>query len=194
MQHFLMILTSSSWALARSEPDNDFNSLSLTSLMIRALSITSLHEPNLTGRAACYSSPTDLVLAALECGGADCCWFVVDDGGSGHLIGWVVLAPDSPSKMLGGLLWLMFLSSRPYPVLQDWWVLWLINALWLGVSLVPKCGPATCALLLLRQRCKIWVLSSCSEDGLQLFNRLFTNCFLLLVCIWSMYCYCYEYK
>jgi hypothetical protein len=48
---------------------------------------------------------------ALECGGADLYSFVVDGGGSGCLIGGVVLALDPALKMLGGLLRPMFLSS-----------------------------------------------------------------------------------
>jgi hypothetical protein len=40
----------------------------------------------------------------LECGGEDCCWFVVDGGGSGRLIGEVAIAPDSVLKMLRRLI------------------------------------------------------------------------------------------
>jgi hypothetical protein len=51
-------------------------------------------------------------LAALECGGEDCCWFVVDGGGSGRLIGEVAIAPDSVLKMLRRLIRPIFLINR----------------------------------------------------------------------------------
>jgi hypothetical protein len=97
----------------------------------------------------------DLVLAALEYGGADCCWFVMDNGGSGRLIGGVALASDPALKMLGGLFQPMFLSSSLDPVLRSWWLPRLINALRLGVSSVPKCGQNASALILLRRRKRI---------------------------------------
>jgi hypothetical protein len=45
----------------------------------------------------------------LECGGLDCCVFAEDGGGSGRLKNGVAIAPDPVLKMLGGLLWPMFL-------------------------------------------------------------------------------------
>jgi hypothetical protein len=51
-------------------------------------------------------------LAALECGGEDCCWFVVDGGRSGRLIGEVAIALDSVLKMLRGLIRPIFLINR----------------------------------------------------------------------------------
>jgi hypothetical protein len=55
----------------------------------------------------------------LECGGLDCCVFAKDDGGSGRLKGGVALAPDPMVKMLGGLLWPMFLIGLD-PALRGW--------------------------------------------------------------------------
>jgi hypothetical protein len=57
---------------------------------------------------------------------------VCEDGrGSGCLYGGVALAPGPALKRLGGLLRPMFLIG-PDPVLQGWWLLRLVNALWLG--------------------------------------------------------------
>jgi hypothetical protein len=94
----------------------------------------------------------NLVLAALEYGGADCCWFVMDNGGSDRLIGGVALASDPALKMLGGLFRPMFLSSKLDSVFRGWWLPRLINVVRLGGFSVPKCGQNVGALLLLRRR------------------------------------------
>jgi hypothetical protein len=70
-----------------------------------------------------------------------------EGGGSGRLKGEVALAPDPVLKRLGGLLRPMFLIGMD-PVLRGWWLLRLINALWLGVSSTSKSGPTTYVLLL----------------------------------------------
>jgi hypothetical protein len=86
----------------------------------------------------------------LECGGLDCCMFVEDGVGFGRLKGGVALAPDPVLKKFGGLLRPMFLIGLD-PVLRGWWLSWLINTFWLGISLAPMSGLSVGALLL-RQR------------------------------------------
>jgi hypothetical protein len=73
----------------------------------------------------------------LECGGLDCCVFAEDGGGSGRLYGGVALALGPALKRLRGLLWPMFLIGLD-PVLRDWWLSWIVNASWLGVSSTSK--------------------------------------------------------
>jgi hypothetical protein len=63
----------------------------------------------------------------LECSDIDCCMFAEDGGGYGRLKGGVALTLDSALKRLRGLLWPMSLFG-PDPVLQGWWLLWLVNA------------------------------------------------------------------
>jgi hypothetical protein len=101
----------------------------------------------------------------LECGRLDCCVFVEDGGGSGHLKGRVALAPDPALKTLGGLLRPMFLIGLD-AVLPDWWLLRLVNASWLGVSSVPMSGATAGAPLLRRRR--RFVLDSCGDGKLPL--------------------------
>jgi hypothetical protein len=99
----------------------------------------------------------------LECRDLGCCMFVEDGGGSGRLKGGVALALDPALKRLGGLLRPMFLIGID-PVLRGWWLPRLVNASWLGVSLMSKSGPTTGALLLRRRR-RMCVLNSCGDGS-----------------------------
>jgi hypothetical protein len=85
----------------------------------------------------------------LECGGLDCYVFAEDGGGSGRLMGGVVLASDPAWKKLGGLLPPMFFVGLD-PDLRVWWLSRLVNTLWLGVSSASTNGPTASAILLRR--------------------------------------------
>jgi hypothetical protein len=82
----------------------------------------------------------------LEGDDLDCCVIAEDDGGSSG----VALAPGTTLKRLGGLLRPIFLIGTD-PVLRGRWLSRLANAFWLDISLAPKTGPTTGALLLLRR-------------------------------------------
>jgi hypothetical protein len=58
----------------------------------------------------------------------------------------MALALDLALKRLGGLFRMMFLIGLD-PVLWGWWILWLANVSWVGVSSEPKCGPTAGVLL-----------------------------------------------
>jgi hypothetical protein len=126
-----------------------------------------------------------------ECGGLDCCVFAKDCGESGRLKGGVALAPDPMLKILGGLLRPMFLIGLDL-ALRGWWLSRLVNVLWLGVSSPLMSGPTAGAPLFRRRR--RFVLDSCGDGKLQQYNRLYSPCVMLLVCVPTLYHDVYQCK